>query len=203
VTETHCDAHAVASWWRPLALGLAAAAVSCITAFAQGPPLDERIQQCKACHGEDGNSRIEKIPSLAGQPEFFLLNQLILMREGVRQVEPMAPFVKGLTDKDATALATHFAALAPKPTDEPVDPALVKRGAQIAAQRRCASCHLPSLAGQDQMPRLAGQRIDYMIETLKAYRDDKRTGADTAMTAVIFGLSDADLAALAHFAASL
>lgn len=201
MTDTQSP-HAVTHQWRPLAFALAAAIVFCGTAFAEDVPLSERIQQCKACHGEDGNSRIEKIPSLAGQPEFFLLNQLILMREGVRQIEAMAPFVKGLTDKDATALAKHFAALAPKRTDEAVDPALVKRGAEIAVQRRCASCHLPSLAGQDQMPRLAGQRVDYMIEALKAYRDDKRTGADTAMTAVIYGLSDADLAALAHYSAS-
>lgn len=172
------------------------------SALPQDVTLPERIQQCGACHGEDGNSRLEKIPSLAGQPEFFLLNQLILMREGVRQVEAMAPFVKDLKDADIEALARHFARLAPKRTDEPVDLALVRRGMDIAAQRRCASCHLPTLAGQDQMPRLAGQRIDYMTEALKAYRDDKRTGADTAMTATILGLSDAELAALAHFAAS-
>ena len=171
-------------------------------ALPQGLPLSERIQQCGACHGEDGNSRLEKIPSLAGQPEFFLLNQLILMREGVRQVEAMAPFVKDLKDADIEALAKHYAKLAPKRTDEPIEPALVRRGAETAAQRRCSSCHLPTLAGQDQMPRLAGQRIDYMTEALKAYRDDKRTGADTAMTAAILGLSDADLAALAHYGAS-
>ena len=187
---------------RSLVLALVAALSVPDLALPQSPPLAERIQQCGACHGEDGNSRLEKIPSLAGQPEFFLLNQLILMREGVRQVEAMAPFVKDLRDADIEALAKHFAKLAPKRTDEPIDPALVRRGAEIAAQRRCSSCHLPTLAGQDQMPRLAGQRIDYMTETLKAYRDDKRSGADTAMTATILGLSDADLAALAHYGAS-
>lgn len=170
--------------------------------LAQSMPFDERVTQCGACHGEDGNSRIEKIPSLAGQPEFFVLNQLVLMREGVRQVEAMAPFVKDLTDEDITALAKHYAQLEAKRGDEPIDPELVKRGTEIAAQRRCVSCHLPTLTGQDQMPRLAKQRVDYMVEALKAFRDDKRTGADTAMTATILGLSDADLAALAHYAAS-
>jgi cytochrome c553 len=172
------------------------------TALAQSMPLAERIQQCGACHGEDGNSKLEKIPSLAGQPVFFMLNQLILMREGVRKVEQMAPFVKELKDSDVEALANHFNKLEPKRSDEPIDAALVKRGEAIAAQKRCASCHLPTLAGQEQMPRLAKQRIDYMFESLKAYRDDKRTGADTAMTATVLGLPDADLAALAHYAAS-
>src|SRR5688500_544680 len=85
-------------------------------------------KQCGACHGEDGNSRQPEIPSLAGQPEFFLLNQLVLMREGVRRVEVMAPFVAKLTDADIEALAKHFSALEARPSEEPIDAALAARG---------------------------------------------------------------------------
>jgi cytochrome c553 len=165
-------------------------------------PLAERIQQCGACHGEDGNSLMENIPSLAGQPEFFLLNQLVLMREGVRRVEVMTPFVKDLKDPDLEALAKHYSKLVPKPSGEAIDPALVARGAELANARRCGSCHLPSLAGQDQMPRVAKQRIDFLILTLKAFRDNPRPGADTLMSGAVAGLTDADLTALAHYAAS-
>lgn len=164
-------------------------------------PIGERIKQCATCHGEDGNSKLEKIPSLAGQPEFFILNQLFLMREGVRKIEAMAPFVKDLKDEDLQALAAHFSKLPPRASEENVDPDLVKRGAALSERLRCTSCHLPTLAGQEQMPRLARQRIDYMVDAMKAYRDNKREGADTAMTAVIVGISDADLTALAHYAA--
>ena len=66
---------------RPLIFGLAAVAFCAGAALAQGGPLAERIQTCAACHGEDGNSRMENIPSIAGQPAFFIVNQLILMRE--------------------------------------------------------------------------------------------------------------------------
>jgi cytochrome c553 len=165
-------------------------------------PWRERIDQCGACHGEDGNSRLEKIPSLAGQPAFFLTNQLILMREGVRRVEAMAPFVKDLIDPEIEALAAYYAGLEPKPSGEPPDPTLVKRGAELSVALRCGSCHQPDLSGQDQMPRLAKQRIDYLIEALKTFRDNTRSGADTMMSAVVYGVSDADLAALAHYAAS-
>lgn len=65
----------------------------------------ERIAQCKSCHGETGNSTMDATPSLAGQPEFFLLNQLVLLREGVRKTKQMVPFVKDLKDKDIQALA--------------------------------------------------------------------------------------------------
>lgn len=187
-------------WWRPLALGLAA--VAFCTASVSAQPVAERIAQCGACHGEDGNSRVPNIPSLAGQPEFYLTNQLFLFREGVRKVPGMSELMKGLTDDDLVALASHFAALEPKASDEPIDPALVKRGAVMMEPMRCVSCHLPSLAGQEQMPRLAKQRVDYLIHSLKEFRDNARTGADTLMSNVVIGVSDDDLAALAHYAAS-
>lgn len=189
--------------WRPLAFGLAAAFLYAGPALAQSGRLAEKLQLCVACHGEDGNSKIEKIPSLAGQPAFFILNQLFLMREGVRKVEAMAPIVKDLKDDDLDGLSKHFAALPAKRSDEPLDPALVKRGAEIAAHRRCSSCHLQNLVGSEQMPRLAAQRIDYLIQSLKEFRDTTRAGGDTAMSANLAGATDADLVALAHYCASL
>jgi cytochrome c553 len=188
--------------WRSLAFGLAAALFCASLASGQGMPLADRIKLCGGCHGEDGNSRMENVPSLAGQPEFFILNQLFLMREGVRRIEVMMSLVKDLKDDEIDALAKHFSGLPSAASDEPIDPALVKRGGELAAGLRCGSCHLPTLAGQEQMPRLAKQRVDYMIYALKAFRDDKRSGADTLMTSVVLGKSDADLAALAHYAAS-
>lgn len=186
--------------WRPLAFGLAAAVLCTGTPFAQ--TVAERIQLCAACHGEDGNSRTPNVPSLAGQPEFFLVNQLFLFREGVRKVPGMSEMTKGLKDEDLVALAKHFTALEPKASEEKLDPALVKRGAALAEPMRCASCHLPSLAGQEQMPRLAKQRIDYLMHSMKQFRDDARSGADTQMNNVLIGVSDDDIAALAHYAAS-
>jgi cytochrome c553 len=187
---------------RPLALALAAVVVCTGASFGQGTPFAERVQACGACHGEDGNSRMEKIPSLAGQPALFMVNQLIYMREGVRTVEAMTPFVKDLKDADIEALARRFAGLQPKASDEPVDRALAARGAEIAAARRCGSCHLPSLAGTDQVPRIARQRVDYLTLSLRRFRDNPYPGADTIMSGAVAGLSDADLDALAHYAAS-
>ncbi len=191
-----------ARWWRPPILVLAATILFIVPVFAQSLPLSERISRCGTCHGEDGNSRTENVPSLAGQPEFFVLNQLFLMREGVRRIESMAPYVKDLKDDELEAMAKHFARLAPKPSGEPIDLSLVMRGAELAPALRCGSCHLPNLAGQQQMPRLAKQRVDYLITSLKEIRDNKRSGGDTLMSVVVGGLSDADLAALAHYSAS-
>src|SRR5215470_10388580 len=191
---------------RSLVLELAAAALLMApligAAAAQSVPLADRAKQCAVCHGEDGNSRMPNIPSLAGQPEFFIINQLFLMREGVRKVEAMTALVKDLKDDDLQALAKHYAAQPPKASGEPIDPALVQRGSALAATRRCGSCHQPALNGADQIPRIAKQRIDYLINALKELRDGRRPGADTLMSQAVAGLGDADLTALAHFAAS-
>jgi cytochrome c553 len=194
--------HAVARWLRPPVLGLAAAAFVAAAAAAQSFTPAERLQMCGACHGEDGNSKMENIPSLAGQPDFFILNQLFLMREGVRKIEAMAPVVQGMKDDEMVSLSNHFAKLAPKPSGEAINPDLVKRGTEIAAGKRCDSCHGRTLAGDQQIPRIAKQRIDYLIHAMKGFRDGTRPGADTAMSASVAGLSDADLTALAHYAAA-
>ena len=123
------------------------------------------------------------------------------MREGIRVVPPMAEFVKGMKDDDIVALAQHYAKQAPVASKEPVDPALAKRGGEIAAKTRCASCHLPTYAGREQIPRLAKQRIDVLIEAMTAYRDNRRSGSDTTMIGVMQGIGDADIAALALFLA--
>jgi cytochrome c553 len=119
----------------------------------------------------------------------------------VRQVEPMMPFVKELKDEEMNSLAGHYSKLAPKPSDEKIDTALAKRGEELAGPLRCGSCHMPDLSGQQQMPRLAKQRVDYLIHSLREYRDNTRTGSDTLMNNVVAGVSDADLAALAYYSA--
>jgi cytochrome c553 len=192
----------VCKWWRPLVLGLAAAAYFGGPAFSQALTVAERITQCSGCHGAEGNSPLPNIPSLAGQPAFFILNQLFLMREGVRKVEAMAPFVKDLKDSDLDALSAYYAKLPAKAADQPIDQALVKRGTEIANQKKCVSCHKPNLAGDQQVPRIAKQRVDYLTKSLLEFRDGRREGADTIMSGSVAGLSDADLVALAHYAAS-
>jgi cytochrome c553 len=185
---------------------LAVAAGVCVgaaSAAGVAQTFEERLQLCGTCHGADGNSKMEKTPSLAGQPELFLTNQMILFRERLRQSEVMAPFAKGLSDTDIVALAGHYSKLAPEPGPEAVDPALAARGAELANALHCRSCHLPDYAGREQMPRLARQRIDYMVDSMIAYRDGKRYGTDNAMNAVMHGVSDADIRALAHFVAGV
>lgn len=188
---------------RAATLVVAAAVWAAGTAGAAAQSLQERLQLCGTCHGADGNSRMEKTPSLAGQPELFLTNQMILMRDKLRKSEIMAPFVQGMKDDEIIALSAHYAKQKPEPSGEPVDKAAVARGAEIAGKLHCASCHLPSYAGREQIPRLAHQRLDYLIDSLIGYREGRRSGIDTSMNAVMYEVPDADIQALANYLATI
>jgi cytochrome c553 len=160
----------------------------------------ERLQLCAACHGASGNSINPHVPSIAGQPRIFIEHQLILFREGVRRSEQMLPIVKGMRDPEIIQLAEHFSKLPAKPMESgKPDPALQKRGIQRAKELRCGICHLSDFSGQNQIPRLAGQREAYLEAEMRAYRDGKRTGGDTIMAAALYGVSDADIKSLAHY----
>ena len=160
----------------------------------------ERIELCAACHGPDGNSTSPRVPSIAGQPALFLETQLVLFREELRKSEQMLPVVKGMKDAEIVRLAAHFSKLPAKgmEADKP-DPKLVKAGVEKAKALRCGICHLSDFRGQNQIPRLAGQREAYLEAEMRAYRDGKRAGGDTIMAAALYGVSDADIKALAHF----
>jgi cytochrome c553 len=160
----------------------------------------ERIQLCVACHGPDGNSLNPVVPSIVGQPKLFIENQLILFREELRNSDQMLPVVKGLKDAEIVKLAEHFSKLPAKAMEAgPADAALMNRGIQKAKELRCGICHLSDFSGQNQIPRAAGQREAYLEAEMRAYRDGKRTGGDTIMAAALYGVSDADIKALAHY----
>jgi cytochrome c553 len=162
----------------------------------------DRVQLCSACHGNDGNSTTVGVPSIAGQPKLFIENQLVLFREELRKSDQMAPVMRGLKDPEIIKLAEHFSKLPAKSmASGPADAALMKQGMARAKVQRCGICHLSDFRGQNQIPRLAGQREDYLVTELFAYRDGKRSGGDTVMAEALRGVSDADLKALAHFLA--
>lgn len=157
------------------------------------------VQACSACHGAGGNSPAPAIPSIAGQPRVFLENQLVLIREGLRDVPAMKAVMGTLNDEQIVELARHFSAQAALPPPGAVVADRFRAGAQVSKQALCGTCHLPGYVGQNQVPRLANQHEEYLAVTMKMYRDNPAPGRDTAMSAALYGLKDADLANLAHY----
>jgi cytochrome c553 len=154
---------------------------------------------CAACHGADGNSAIPGTPSIAAQPKIFLENYLVMTREGIRGSPTMQALFKDVPDKDISALARHFSSLKATASKEPVDKKLFDRGKDIASKNRCASCHEKTFYGREQMPRLAGQREEFLADVMLQYRQNRRVGGDSMMNAVLHGIPEADFKALAHY----
>ena len=165
-------------------------------------PRAAQPEVCMACHGPQGNSQIPATPSLAGQPKVFLENQLVLIREGMRDIPQMKGLLDGLKDPDLVALATYFSAQTPVRPAGPVNAATYQRGQATAGRMLCASCHLPDYAGRSQIPRLAGQQEAFLVDSMKQFRDHPGPGRDTIMAASLHGLKDGDLTDLAHFLAN-
>ena len=170
--------------------------------FASQVLAQERVGLCASCHGPDGNSPDPKIPSIAGQPKLFIETQLVLIREELRKSEQMLPIVRGMKDPEIVKLAEHFSKLPSKGMETgAADQALLQRGSQKAKELRCGVCHTADFGGQKQVPRLAAQREAYLEGEMRAYRDGKRGGGDANMAEALYGVSDADIRALAHFLA--
>jgi cytochrome c553 len=165
----------------------------------------EKAEMCVGCHGENGISQTENIPSLAGQQDQFVQWQLVFFRSGARKSEQMQPIVEQISNEDIRNLGAYFASLTPPKGSAPDDnPDLSKKGAQAAAGRRCASCHTDTYAGTKAVARIAGQREEYLVKALHDYKSGVRSGGGgAAMADVAYPLSEEEITALAHYLAHL
>jgi len=164
----------------------------------------EKAELCVGCHGENGISQMENVPSLAGQLDQFIQWQLVYFRAGARKNEQMQPIVEQINNEDIRNLGAYFASLPPPKPEADKDPDLSKKGAQAAAGRRCAACHLDNYAGAKAAARVASQREDYLAKALRDYKSGLRSGGgQAAMAEVAHPLSEEEIVALAHYLAYL
>jgi cytochrome c553 len=187
---------------RSLPIGAIVAGLVALPLAAQ--PLEERLPTCFACHGENGTSQLPETPSLGAQPAFYATVQLVLFRDRLRVSEPMNEMTKGLSDTDLQKGADIISKLPPpQPVADTPDAGRTERGRALAEQHRCNFCHQSDYAGRENVPRLAGQREDYLLKALRGYKDNSRYAYDAQMSDVVYPLKDADFADLAYFLARL
>jgi cytochrome c553 len=159
---------------------------------------------CAACHGANGRSADPLTPVLAGQPSLYAITQLFLFREGRRSNEAMTAVAKTLSDDDLRGFSEYIATLPPVPAPAaatPADPARMAAGRTLAEQHKCLFCHGATLAGGQQVPRIAGQHEDYLRESLRGFHAGSRPGYTQAMTAAVSQIPVADLDTLAYYVA--
>ena len=109
-----------------------------------------------------------------------------MFREKLRNFEPMNEMAKPLTDDDLRTFSDFIATLPkPAPPADAGDPARMERGQALAQQYRCNTCHNPDFSGNENVPRIANQREDYLAKTLAEYKDNTRHGYDGTMADVM------------------
>lgn len=160
---------------------------------------------CAACHGAAGHSAMESAPSLGGQSALYAATQLHLFRAGRRSNPTMNALAQGFSDADLRGFSAFIATLpaptAPAAAAAPADPVRLARGRATAQGQQCLACHGADGAGGKQVPRLAFQREDYLLASLKGFKSASRIGYTQAMTDALSRVPVGELDDLAHFLA--
>jgi cytochrome c553 len=162
-----------------------------------------KSQACVACHGADGNSQSGQFPNLAGQTWRYIYVQLKDYKEGRRSDPVMTAMVAPLSRQDMIDIANYFAAQPAKPSTFKADEAKIKLGRAKADETLCSMCHLGGFAGQNEIPKVAGQQYEYIVKQMRDFKARTRTNDAGNMTSVAQTLSEADIENLAHYLTSL
>jgi len=133
-----------------------------------------RETNCKACHGETGDSPSDAVPRLNGQRGEYLRSRLesfrYPIRESPRMIHDMGHFSFQLTTKTIAELAKFYAAQTPSPQGGDANKeggALYRMGAKDIPA--CRTCHGERGEGHDAVPRLAGQHKAYLQMQLQGF----------------------------------
>lgn len=157
---------------------------------------------CRHCHGVGGNSVLPEVPNLASQNAGYLLEQMNKFALGQRKSSAfMEGMIKALSPEERINIALYL-------SQQPVAPTPAAKGAHSAAgkqlyEKLCISCHGAGAAGSHTIPRLAGQQVKYLDDSLKRYRSGDGARIDPRMAAYTRNLKDTDIRSLADYLSTL
>jgi cytochrome c553 len=159
--------------------------------------LGAKLLVCNTCHGADGAPRNAATPIIWGQQETFLLKQLHDFHSGERDSEVMTWMATALTPAELGSAASYFAK-----KSWPARSAGAAPASPPAAVAVCQACHQQNLAGGLPAPRLAGQKYEYLVESMRRYADGERTN-NAEMMSIMKALSPAERDGMARYISGL
>jgi cytochrome c553 len=165
--------------------------------------IEEKIQVCAGCHGEDGKPIDKTIPTIWGQREGYIYIQLRDFKRGDRKSDIMQPIASAFERDDMFAIAAYFAKKPWPDLGQPRAPKDVsERALKANGSVGCTGCHLDHFQGDGTVPRLAGMGRDYLEKTMADFRTRAR-GNNPGMTDLMLATPPDDLAALAEYLSGL
>ena len=168
----------------------------------------ERTVLCQSCHGEDGNSAKSDVPNLAGQNASYLLEQIDRFADGRRKDFVMNQLAENFSPEDKINIAIFYYSMPVKP--QHVNWHLANKG-ETLYKSRCGGCHGDEGFGHEKLARIAGQRVEYVKNTLSVFRNAANQGSSpseshrtsVSMEKVTKYLTDEQIEELAHFIAQM
>ena len=145
-----------------------------------GAGADELTALCADCHGPEGVSAHQDVPTIAGQSAAYLTKTLrnyqvwgrpcikSKYRSGdtSRPTTDMCKVAEGLTGEDVRTLSAHYSSLPFRAAEQEFDAGQASVGATLHEQH-CEQCHAQGGRQADIAPVLAGQWIPYLRTSLK------------------------------------
>lgn len=159
--------------------------------------LGAKLLVCNTCHGADGVPRNTATPVIWGQQESYLLKQLHDFDSGSRESEVMKWMATALTPAEVASAAAYFAK-----RSWPARTASAASAPPPATVAVCQACHQQNLAGGLPAPRLAGQKYEYLVESMRRYAEGERTNNPEMMN-MMKALSPAEREAMARYISGL
>ena len=139
------------------------------------------VGTCVACHGADGNSVVGQWPTLAGQRESYLFEQLEHIRDEERVIAVMKGLLNDYSDDELRDMAAFYAEQATKvsradDTNLALGQKIYRAGNVESGVPACTGCHGPAGKGLEsaQYPMLGGQKAEYVVTSLIAYQTGER-----------------------------
>ena len=170
---------------------------------------------CEDCHGKNGVSESDDVPTIAGISAPVHGDFLVAYQEKARPCRAskyrhgdtsrpetdMCAIAAKLSDADVEAVAGYFAAQSFVPAKQPFDTAKAAAGKTLHA-RDCAKCHTDGGRNpDDDASILGGQHLKYLQQALADLRSGKREPGKK-MGEKLKPLSDAEVETLAQYYAS-
>jgi cytochrome c553 len=163
--------------------------------------IEEKAQVCSACHGENGIPQDNATPIIAGQHQGYLYLQLRDYKLGTRANDVMAPIAQALEHDENMALAEYFSKQ-PWPNLRQSSASAEETATALRANASvgCTGCHLGEYQGDGTQPRIAGQRREYLAQTMLDFRTRARAN-NPGMTDLMRATSEPEIAAMADYLA--
>jgi cytochrome c553 len=193
------------------------------SAVAQGDAEIGKLKTmgCMGCHGPTGNSFLPNFPALAGQPAGYIVKQIQDFKAANRYNATMSGFALGINEADLDHIGAFYESQVKTPVikniphlkTEAEKTALLTLGKKLydhgnadTGQAACFVCHGKNgdaLVDLD-VPILANQHPQYLISTLKEFKNRKRTNDnERVMRRIVDTMSAEEIEAVAYYSSYL